>query len=120
MEQKNPYLRELGVTAALLMPAYEYREQLRIRRRDRLYSYTEEKRKEDEKPRINCWGYTGDACYMRLSPLSAPQKSCPGVKHMVDSFHQSGLECLMSFILKRICLRQNAGDHKILEKSIPY
>ena len=25
LEQKIPYLRELGVTAALLMPAYEYR-----------------------------------------------------------------------------------------------
>ena len=38
LEQKIPYLQELGVTAVLLMPAYEYRERLRIKRRDRRYS----------------------------------------------------------------------------------
>ena len=98
LEQKIPYLRELGVTAVLLMPAYEYRERLRIKKRDRLYSYTEEKRKKEEKPRINCWGYTGDACYYApKSAFCATKNPVQEFKHMVDALHQGDLECLMEF-----------------------
>ena len=98
VEQKIPYLQELGVTAVLLMPAYEYRERMRIKRRDHLYGYTEEKRKKEENPRINCWGYTGDACYYApKSAFCATKNPVQEFKHMVDAFHQNGLECLMEF-----------------------
>ena len=104
------------------MPAYEYRERLRIKRRDRRYSYAEEKRKKDEKPRINCWGYTGDSCYYApKSAFCATKNPVQEFKHMVDSFHQAVLECLMEFYFEEdMPPCRNAGDHKILEKGIPY
>ena len=98
LEQKIPYLQELGVTAVLLMPAYEYRERERIKRRNHLYGYIEENRKDQEKIRINCWGYTGDACYYApKAAFCATKHPMQEFKHMVDTLHQGGLECLMEF-----------------------
>lgn len=50
LEQKIPYLQDLGVTAVLLMPAYEYREWERIKRRNHLYGYIEENTKTKKSP----------------------------------------------------------------------
>lgn len=95
LEQKLPYLKELGITGILLMPAYEYRERAGVKKRGQQYGYGEEK---GEKVKINCWGYTGEACY--FAPKAAFAASTDPVrefKHMVETMHRQGIECLMEF-----------------------
>lgn len=115
LEQKIPYLKELGVTAVLLMPAYDYREAAVSLRKDEFREYREEKpgagnhiireypegtysSREDTPVKVNCWGYTGEACY--FAPKASFCSSGHPVRefrHMVDALHQAGLECLMEF-----------------------
>lgn len=95
LEQKIPYLQELGVTGILLMPAYEFREIMRIKVRGNRYQDTD---RQEQEPRINCWGYTGDACYFApkagFCASDNPEKE---FQHMVNALHEAGLECLMEF-----------------------
>lgn len=91
VEQKISYLKRLGITGVLLMPAYEYRECERERKQP---NFNQEK----DEPRVNCWGYTGDANYFapKASFCSTDypyQEFC----HMVDALHGAGIECLMEF-----------------------
>lgn len=96
--QKIPYLKDLGITGVLLMPAYEYREIMKIQARGaRGYVYPE-KKQQDEKVRVNCWGYTGDACYFApKAAFCATANPVREFKEMVNAFHSEGIECLMEF-----------------------
>lgn len=95
LEQKLPYLKELGVTGILLMPAYEYRERVGVKKRGQQYGYEEDK---EENVKVNCWGYTGDACYFApKAAFAATANPVREFKHMVEAMHRQGLECLMEF-----------------------
>lgn len=97
LEQKIPYLQELGITSVLLMPAYEYREILRMKRRGQRPGY-QTKGVPEENPRVNCWGYTGDACYFAPKrAFCASGNPVQEFRHMVNALHEAGLECLMEF-----------------------
>ena len=92
LEQKIGYLKKLGITSILLMPAYEFRE---FSRKIRKPEYFGDRKM---RSRINCWGYTGEANYFapKASFCSTDypyQEFC----HMVDSLHRAGIECLMEF-----------------------
>lgn len=97
LEQKIAYLKDLGVTAVLLMPAYDYRETERERsagrRPEPAYAY-----KESAPGKLNCWGYTGEACYFApKASFCATDRPVREFSHLVDVFHQAGMECLMEF-----------------------
>lgn len=97
LEQKIPYLSELGITGVLLMPVYEYREIMRNRRKAPGGKYITEEMSDDN-VKVNCWGYTGDACY--FAPKAAFAASADPVrefKHLVDSLHAANMECLLEF-----------------------
>lgn len=98
MEEKIPYLQELGITGVLLMPAYEYRERLRLQIKGSPY-----KELQDEgQGRVNCWGYTGEACYFApKAAFSASANPVKEFKHLVNALHGAGLECLMEFYFGR-------------------
>lgn len=93
IEQKIPYLKELGITGILLMPAYDFRE---------VAGNENGKEKHHGKKvtqnQVNYWGYTGNACY--FAPKASYASSDHPVRefcHMVDALHQAGLECMMEF-----------------------
>ena len=97
LEQKIAYLKDMGVTAVLLMPAYDYREIERKRsagrRPEPAYAY-----KESAPGKINCWGYTGEACYFAPKvSFCATDRPVREFSHLVDTLHQAGMECLMEF-----------------------
>ena len=97
LEQKIAYLKDMGVTAVLLMPAYDYREIERKRsagrRPEPAYAY-----KESAPGKINCWGYTGEACYFApKASFCATDRPVREFSHLVDTLHQAGMECLMEF-----------------------
>lgn len=80
--EKIPYLKELGITACLLMPAYEFEESM------------EEKGITD---RINYWGYSHSNSYFAPKAAYAHCTEEPDreLKDMVKAFHQNGIEVLM-------------------------
>ena len=100
--QKIPYLKELGVTGVLLMPAYEYSEIMKPQTRGaKDYRYPENKQPE-EKARVNCWGYTGDACYFApKGAFSAAGNPVREFRDLVNALHNAGMECLMEFFFDR-------------------
>lgn len=95
--EKLPYLKELGITAVMLMPAYEFDE---IGRFPQLYDNGYGKYASGPiEGRINYWGY-GKGFYF------APKASFTSVsikktdyttelKDMVKKFHQNGIEVIM-------------------------
>lgn len=103
LEQKIPYLQELGVTGVLLMPAYEFYEIVENKKRPGNYPEPQGSvvgetvdLSKQEKIRLNCWGYTGDAFYfVPKTGFCATQDPEEEFSHMVNALHQAGLECLM-------------------------
>lgn len=97
LEQKIEYLKNLGATAILLMPAYDYRETIGERssggRGKPSLAY-----QSSEPTKVNCWGYTGAANYFApKASFCATDRPVREFSHLVDSLHKTGMECLMEF-----------------------
>lgn len=96
VQEKIGYLKDLGITGVLLMPAYEYREIKKLSVRGKVGKYPLEKSMADK--RVNCWGYTEDACYFApKAAFCATQNPAKEFAEMVNAFHKAGMECLMEF-----------------------
>ena len=92
--EKIPYLKELGITAVELMPAYEFLElEEALVENERIpmaYRNTE--------PVLNYWGYKEGYYYAPKSAYAA-EASDPvsSFKNMVKQLHTNGIEVLMQF-----------------------
>ena len=100
--EKIPYLKELGINAIELMPAYAFNEVVATGRTSMGttgYHAFLQQQKVNEKPsyKINYWGYTKEAYYM------APKASYSSVdpelefKQLVKECHKAGIEVIMEF-----------------------
>lgn len=92
--EKIPYLKELGITAVELMPAYEFLEiEEIITSNERIpveYRSTE--------PVLNYWGYKNAYYYAPKSAYAADCKDpIRSFKEMVKKLHEQGIEVLMQF-----------------------
>lgn len=93
LTEKIPYLRDLGITAVELMPAYEFLE-------------IEEKKALDERipmayqdaePVLNYWGYKEGYYYAPKSAYAAGNNPVLSFKNMVKALHKAGIEVIMQF-----------------------
>ncbi len=84
---KIPYLKELGITAVELLPAYEFEE----------CEYLLTPGKEKEKKTLNCWGFKEGLYYTPKAAFSAGKTPGYSFKNMVKEMHKAGLEVLMYF-----------------------
>lgn len=119
MEEKIPYLKELGINAVLLMPVYEFDECMEVSKSygslsaKQLAQYearygsefvtvqqsyengTEEKSVE----RVNYWGYTNHSFY--FAPKSSyavdKQHADEELRHLVDALHAAGIAVFYEF-----------------------
>lgn len=108
VQEKIAYLKDLGITGVLLMPAYEYREVQKPRIRGKAGEHPTEETGADK--RVNCWGYTEDACYFApKAAFCATQNPAKEFANMVNAFHEAGLECMMEFYF---------GKHTTLTKML--
>lgn len=112
--EKIPYLKELGITAVELMPAYEFREaavpkDMRMgmenvmSMEEAAKQYAAEPEKEKEKPKLNYWGYTRDCQYFapKASYAAVPLQADREFKSMVKALHENGMELIMQFYFEK-------------------
>lgn len=103
--EKIPYMQELGINMALLMPAYEFDEIMPENTvqtiEQAVLSYKQELPKagdeENKKPRINYWGYQPGLYYVPKSAYSDSKDAVGEFKDMVRAFHKAGIGVSMQF-----------------------
>lgn len=85
--EKKDYLRELGVSSLLLMPAYEFDELLPQARAQ----------KQENSHKINFWGYQKGLYQVPKSSYAYEKDAVKEFKDMVRELHAAGFELLMQF-----------------------
>ena len=97
--EKIDYLKELGITAVELMPAYEFDECM-YPSSGPAGSMEEAVQKcnflEQNEKRINCWGYQ-DGFYFAPKASYSVDSSDVSFKKMVKALHKNGIEVMMQF-----------------------
>ncbi len=106
--EKIPYLKSLGITAALLMPAYEFDEVFHEDKRNLNMEQApldykeilEESSEGKEAPvRVNYWGYQEGLYMMPKYAYSYDKDAIKEFKDMVKALHKNGIEVMMQFYL---------------------
>lgn len=138
--EKIPYLQELGINMALLMPTYEFDEIMPENTAQTMeqavLSYKRELPKPEEAdekpPRLNFWGYQKGLYYMPKSAYAHEKDVSREYKDMVRAFHQAGIGVAMQFyfppeispvevldILKYWVLEYHIDGFHLLSASLP-
>ncbi len=91
--EKIPYLKDLGITAVELMPAYEFLEMERkiIEGSKLPMSYQE------EEPVLNYWGYKQGFYFAPKNSYAAGSNPVYSFKTLVKEMHKNGVEVIMQF-----------------------
>lgn len=99
--EKIPYLKELGITAVLLMPSYEFDE---VFHSDRASGpelsptfLSIESKENGMTERVNYWGYQDGLYFLPKYTYAASKDAVNEFKDMVKSLHQNGIEVMMQF-----------------------
>ncbi len=111
--EKISYLKDLGITSLLLMPAYEFNEimlpepaQGPVTMRQAAASYKEQAQpspegsvnvKKSKDYRINYWGYQSGLYYVPKSGYAYGADTVTEYKDMVRKLHENHMEVLMQF-----------------------
>ena len=106
--EKIPYLKELGITAVILMPSYEFDEVLLPERRKQPVSMEEavatykeplalKPESEEETIRVNFWGYQDGLYFLPKYTYAYTKDAVTEYKDMVKALHQNGIEVIMQF-----------------------
>ena len=99
--EKIPYLKELGITAIELLPAYEFMECEKEPPKILTMEYVKENYQtipeEKAATKINYWGFK-EACYFApKASYSAGKNPVNSFKNMVKELHRAGIEVIMQF-----------------------
>lgn len=106
--EKIPYLKELGITAVMLMPCYEFDEVFHEEKRhmsieQAAAAYKElppaSSKQEEAQTRINYWGYQEGLYLLPKYAYSYAKDAVTEFKDMVKALHQNGIEVIMQFYL---------------------
>lgn len=105
IEEKIPYMKQLGINGVVLLPCYEFDERMdeeelgkyRSNFLDYTKPITEKQDKEQEWPKINFWGYTKRANYFapKASYAANPLQTISEMKQMVKKLHDNGIAVFM-------------------------
>lgn len=107
--EKADYLKELGITAVELMPAYEFDETERNGRfcqenpegaasmEEAAKQFARPIEKEKEEKNYNCWGYIEGYYFAPKASFSADKDAVKELKDMIKELHRNGIEVIMQF-----------------------
>ncbi|MCM1039149.1 MAG: alpha-amylase family glycosyl hydrolase [Roseburia sp.] len=101
--EKIPYLKELGITALLLMPAYEFNEVLEKEKQpfsmeQAISAYKDLPQEQEESPlRLNYWGYQEGLYFAPKYAYARSKDAVTEFKDMVRALHENGIEVMMQF-----------------------
>lgn len=103
MMEKIPYLKELGITAVELLPAYEFEEcetgedKFSIEYQVRHYAEVLPEEEDGEPDKVNYWGFKEGYYFAPKASYAASKNPCEEFKRMVREFHKNGMEVIMQF-----------------------
>ena len=89
--EKIPHLKELGITAVELMPAYEF-DEIEMQRANLHLSA-----KEELPVKYNCWGYKEGYYFAPKAAYSSDKNAASEFKDMVKALHANHIEVIMQF-----------------------
>ncbi len=103
--EKIPYLKELGITSLLLMPAYEFDEVLvneaetpmSMEQAVATYKQPLSSPEKQEVYRVNYWGYQKGLYRVPKSAYAYSKDAVTEYKDMVRELHKCGIEVMMQF-----------------------
>lgn len=97
IEEKIPYLSEIGITTLELQPAYEFTEtEGETDRKLPAYWVPGNMPPEDEK-RVNYWGYKRGFYYAPKAAYAASGNASKEFKNLVRALHKNNMELVMQF-----------------------
>lgn len=106
--EKIPYLKELGITAIELMPAYDFCEAVlplesRVSMQEAARQYAQNPDDTKKRNKINYWGYTKNSQYFipKASYASVPEQVQEEFKELVKKLHENGIEIIMQFYFEK-------------------
>ena len=104
--EKLPYLKELGINAIELMPAYAFQEVIEPSSTTMgttgYQAFLQQQNIESEPAyRINYWGYTNDAFYMAPKESYSSREPDLEFKQLVKECHKAGIEVIMEFYFEQ-------------------
>lgn len=113
--EKIPYLKELGITAVLLMPSYEFDEVFRTDKdssgpETSAAPCTEQSGNGEAAKRLNYWGYQEGLYFLPKYAYSYNKDAVTEFRNMVKALHRNGIEVMMQFYFP-----PDIGPVKILE-----
>ncbi len=100
--EKISYLKELGVTAVELMPAYEFPELEEpkpqgVSMAEAAAHYRDKLPEENAEPKINFWGYKKGYYFTPKASYARGKDPAASFKGMVKRLHENGIEVILQF-----------------------
>jgi glycogen operon protein len=99
IQEKIPYLKDLGVNALILMPAYEFRE---VSGEERIYELDGglQVKEPDISQKKNYWGYDAGLYFAPKARYAASGNPNREFADLVDCLHEAGMECIPEFFFR--------------------
>ena len=93
IQEKIPYLKELGVTTLELQPVYEFPEIEILKPTETVHLDAEEKRPE----RLHYWGYIKGCYYSPKSAYAYSRDAATELKNLIKELHKNNMEVILQF-----------------------
>lgn len=97
IEEKLPYLQDIGVTTLELQPAYEFDEVEERNKGLPLYCVPDPSEQAEKEKKINYWGYKKGYYYAPKAAYAASGDAPGEFRHLVRTLHKNRMELVMQF-----------------------
>ncbi|MDY3765779.1 MAG: Type II secretory pathway, pullulanase PulA and related glycosidase [Lachnospiraceae bacterium] len=98
IQEKIPYLKELGINQVKIMPLYDFEEMQKTEEIEKRISHYETKQEErEEKRKLNFWGYCKGNYFAPKESYAASDDPVTEWKDTVKLLHKNGIEVILEF-----------------------